>query len=459
MIKVFIILSTIIIIFPACKKTSCSQPNNSQNTENASVYKAPLSDKFPRIPDSVLLELIQSQTFRYFWEFGHPVSGLARERSNHSFNTSYDVVTTGGSGFGVMAIIVGVDRHFISRQQGLNRIAKIVSFLTDSAHRYHGAFPHWMNGSTGKTIPFSKQDDGADIVETSYMMQGLLCARQYFNGNDAGETQLRKSINNLWNGVEWNWFRQNNQNVLYWHWSPDYGWAISLKIQGWNEALITYILAASSNTYSVPPVVYHQGWAQNGNIKNGDKYYGITLPLGETKGGPLFFTHYSFLGIDPHGLSDRYANYWQQDIAHAKINYLYCIENPKHFNGYSDSCWGLTASDEQNGYDAHSPTNDDGVISPTAAVSSLPYTPKESMQAIRFFYYKLGDKLWGKYGFVDAFDLTTNWYANSYLAIDEGPEIDMIENYRTGLLWKLFMSCPEVQTGMKNLGFQSPYFK
>ncbi len=448
-----------ILLFTACKKDNFISTDRAQNVTLTRLGNTP--DKFPRIPDSVLLDLVQSQTFRYFWEFGHPVSGLARERSNHAFNTSYDVVTTGGSGFGVMSIIVGVNRHFISRQQGVERLNKIVSFLTDSAHRYHGAFPHWMNGSTGATIPFSKYDDGADLVETSYMMQGLLCARQYFNENNAAENKLRKNINNLWNGVQWSWFRKGHDSLktLIWHWSPDYGWTIDLHITGWDEALITYVMAASSNTYTIPPVVYHHGWAENGGIENGHSYYGITLPLGPPKGGPLFFTHYSFLGIDPHGLNDEYANYWQQDTAHARINYLYCAADPKGFVGYSDSCWGLTASDEQNGYDAHSPTNDDGTISPTAAVSSLPYTPQESMRAIRFFYYKLGNKLWGNYGFHDAFDLTTNWYANSYLAIDEGPEVVMIENYRTGLMWHLFMSCPEVQRGLKKLRFTTPYCK
>ncbi|MEI9934634.1 MAG: glucoamylase family protein [Ferruginibacter sp.] len=410
------------------------------------------SDKFPRISDSALLTLVQQQTFKYFWDFGHPVSGMARER-----NTSGDVVTTGGSGFGVMSILVGIERNFVSRTDGLARVNKIVSFLTNTAQRYHGAFPHWMNGSTGATIPFSPNDDGADLVETSYMMQGLLCARQYFSSTtDTNEINLRNNINALWNGVEWNWFRQNNQDVLYWHWSPDKAWIINMQINGWDEALITYVLAASSNTDSIPSVVYSNGWALNGGIKNGNTYYGIKLPLGPLYGGPLFFAHYSFLGINPHDLSDTYADYWTQDTAHSKINYLYCANNPKHFNGYSSECWGLTASDDNNGYDAHSPTNDDGVISPTAAISSLPYTPTESMNALRFFYYKLGDKIWNQYGFVDAFNLTNIWFASSSLAIDEGPIIVMTENYRSGLLWNLFMSCPEVKRGMKRLAFTSP---
>lgn len=410
------------------------------------------TDKFPRISDSALLTLVEQQTFKYFWDLGHSVSGMAREGSSTG-----DICTTGGTGFGIMSMLVAINRNFISRTDGLNRIQKIVSFYQDKCTAYHGAFAHWINGSTGATIPFSTLDDGADLVETSYLMQGLLCARQYFNLNNAAEDTLRNNINTLWNGVQWSWFRQNNQDALFWHWSTDNGWTINLQISGWDEALIVYVLASSSNTDSIPKIVYDNGWARNGAMKNGKSFLGINLPLGPDYGGPLFFAHYSFLGINPNNLSDGYANYWTQDTAQSKINFLYCVNNPQKYNGYSNLCWGLTASNDNNGYSAHSPTNDDGVISPTAAISSLPYTPAESMNALKFFYYKLGDKIWGQYGFTDAFNLTNVWFADSYLAIDQGPQIVMIENYRSELIWDLLMSCPEIKTGMKRMGFQSPY--
>ncbi len=409
------------------------------------------TDKFTRISDSALLDLVQQQTLKYFYDFGHPVSGMARER-----NSSGDVVTTGGTGFGVMSLVAGVNRNFITRAEGLQRINTIVSFLKDKCTRYHGAFSHWINGATGATVPFSQYDDGGDLVETSFLMQGLLSARQYFNTSDANEIMLRNNIDSLWNGVEWSWYRQGGQNALFWHWSPNYGFKINQQISGWNEALVVYVLAASSNVDSIPKIVYDNGWAQNGGIKNGNNYYGIQLPLGPNLGGPLFFAHYSFLGINPNGLTDNYANYLIQNTNHTLINYNYCVADPRGYYGYSNLCWGLTASDEQNGYSAHAPDNDDGVITPTAAISSLPYTPTQSINALRFFYYTLGDKLWGDYGFKDAFNLSTLWFADSYLAIDQGPEIVMIENYRSKLLWNLFMSCPEIKRGMKDLGFQSP---
>lgn len=410
------------------------------------------SNKFPVITDDQLLTLVQQQTFRYFWDFAHPVSGLARERNN-----SGETVTSGGSGFGIMAIPVAINRSFITRAQGLTRMQTIVSFLKNTAQKFHGAFPHWLNGTTGAVIPFSTKDNGADLVETSYLVQGLICAREYFNGGDAAETALRDDINSICNGVEWNWFRQGSQQVLYWHWSPNYNWEMNMPVKGWNECLITYVLAASSQAYSIPRTVYDNGWAQNGAMQNNNTYYGLPLPLGPAYGGPLFFAHYSFLGINPNGLSDAYANYFTQNKNHTLINYNHCVTNPNANYGYSNLCWGLTASDIENDYTASSPTNDRGYIAPTAALSSFPYTPVESMNALKFFYYKLGDKIWGNDGFVDAFSLKNPWFASSTLAIDQGPIIVMIENHRSGLLWNLFTGAPEVKTGMRNLGFTAPY--
>lgn len=408
------------------------------------------TDKFPRISDEELLTLIQKQTLKYFWEFGHPISGMARER-----NTSGDIVTTGGTGFGIMGMVVGVHRNFISKADALTRIQKIVSFL-NTADKFHGAFPHWINGNTGKVQPFSAKDNGADLVETSFLMEGLLVARQYYNGNNASEIALRADINQLYQNVEWNWFRKNNEERLLWHWSPEFTWDINLQVKGWNESLMVYVLAASSTNFTIPKSVYDNGWAGNGSMKNGNSFYSVNLPLGPANGGPLFFEHYSLMALNPTGLTDAYANYETQAKAHSLINYNYCVANPKSFVGYSENCWGLTASDIRNGYTASSPNNDLGYIAPTAAVSSIPFTPQESLKAIRFFYYKLGDKVWGEYGFKDAFSLNDPWFATSYLAIDQGPQIVMIENYRSGLIWDLFMSCPEVKTGLTKLGFQSP---
>ena len=412
------------------------------------------SQKTQKLSDEQLLDLVQKQTFAYFWDFAHPVSGLARERSNKTFGYGEEVTTTGGSGFGIMAIVVATERKWVSRTEATERMLKIVNFLA-KADAYHGIFPHWLNGSTGKTIPFSRKDDGGDLVESSYLFMGLLTARQYFNQDNPKEKELRNKINWLWEEAEWNWHTRGGLDLLYWHWSPNNGWAMNFELRGWNECLITYVMAASSPRYPIPASVYHKCWAESNHFKNNREYYGIKLPLGFDYGGPLFFSQYSFMGLDPRGLKDQYADYWVQNKNHTLINREHCVRNPKGYKGYGPDCWGLTASDNHEGYNAHSPDNDLGVISPTAALSAFPYTPEYSMQALRHFYYDLGGKIWGPYGFTDAFNETKGWYAESYLAIDQGPIVVMIENYRSGLCWKLFMSCPEIRGGLKKLGFTS----
>lgn len=403
-------------------------------------------DVFPRISTDELLTKVQSQTFKYFWDYAHPVSGLTRERYG-----SGNTVTAGGSGFGIMALPVGVERGFITREEAAGHMRKILTFLSTKADRFHGAFPHWLNGETGAIIPFSEKDNGGDLVETALLFQGLLTAARYFDGADEGD--IRSDIDALWWAVEWDWYTRNGQNALYWHWSPSLDWVMNMKISGWNEGLIAYVLAASSPTHSISKDVYKYGWANNGGFRNGRKFYDVTLPLGPDYGGPLFFSHYSFLGLDPRNLSDTYASYWDQNCAHSKINNLYCKANPGSKSGYSAVCWGLTASDYPQGYTASSPTNDTGTIAPTAALSSFPYTPEESLAALEYFYYKLGDRIFGEYGFRDAFNLGEAWFANSYIAIDQGPIILMIENYRSGLLWNCFMQHPDIQSGLEKLGF------
>lgn len=417
-------------------------------------------DKFPRIPQEELLDLVQKTTFKYFWDHAEPNSGMARERNN-----SGTLVTTGGTGFGVMAIIVGVERGYITRAEATTRVQQIVTFLDTKATKYQGAYSHWIDGQSGAsklfgTLEGDYKDEGADLVETALLFQGLLSAKSYFKGADAAETALRADIQRLYEAVEWNKFVQNasdlpcsDASTLMWHWNPKQGFS-KLKITGWNESLIVYVLAASSPTHPINNKVYQTGWTKCGDFINGMSYYGIDLPLGPEKGGPLFLDQYSFLGLNPTTLKDQYTSYWTQVVNHALINRAHSIENPNNKPGYGKDVWGLTASDNPKGYSAHSPMNDNGTIAPTAAISSMPFLPKESMEALEFFYYKLGDKVWtNEFGFKDAFNLGEDWVAAGHIAIDQGPQIIMIENYRTGLLWNTFMELPEIQTGLTNLGF------
>ena len=413
------------------------------------------------ISDDSLFTLVQYKTFQYFWDGAEPVSGAARERfhvDNVYPDNDKNIVTSGGTGFGVMSILVGIERKFVSRTEGVARLDKILSFL-ETADRFHGVWPHWMNGETGKVKPFSQNDNGGDLVETAYLVQGLLCVRQYFNDGNEDEKLLAAKADKLWKGVEWDWYRNGGKNVLYWHWSPDKKWTMNFPLEGYNECLVTYVLAAASPTHGIPAKCYHEGWARKGKIKNDSTHqqYGYHLALKHNGapqfGGPLFWSHYSFLGLDPRKLKDRYADYWQHNTNHTMINRQYCLENPKNFKDYGENSWGLSAGYSVNFYAAHSPGEDMGVITPTAALSSFPYAPEASMKAMKHFYFDLGDKIFGPYGFYDGFSVHHEWYKPWYLAIDQGPIVVMMENQRSGLLWNLFMSCPEVKVGLDKLGF------
>ena len=422
------------------------------------------------LSDDELLTMLQEACFRYYWEGAHPVAGATLE----NIPGDARIVATGASGFGIMALIVGVERGFITREQALDRLTKILDFL-EKAPRYHGAWPHFLNGYTAEDmLVFGMYDNGGDLVETSFLMQGLLAARQYFKGSGEAEQSVYRRITDLWEAVEWDWYRRTpGSDALLWHWSPQWSWFLDHRLTGFNETMITYLLAIASPTHPVPPGLYYTGWAGQSQAAieyrsgwsgssegeryiNGHSYFGIKLNVGVGTGGPLFFTQYSYMGFDPKGIHDRYADYFENNRNLALIDLAYCESNPGHYQGYGADDWGLTASDDQLGYSAHAPdrSTDNGTITPTAALGSFPYTPEASMAALKFFYRELGDRLWGVYGPRDAFNLTRNWFSPVYMGLDQAPIVVMVENYRTGLIWKMFMSNPEIQPMLDKIGFQ-----
>lgn len=409
--------------------------------------------------DPELIKMTQKDALKYFWEYAEPNSKLARERY-HTDNPGQDanVVTTGGSGFGLMTILVGIKNGDVPRSEAVSRLTTAMNFL-QNANRFHGAWPHWMNGSDGSVIPFGTVDNGGDLVETAFLAQGLICVREYFkNSTNADEVALAAKADNLWKGVEWNWYTKG-ENVLYWHWSPNYEWQLNHKLQGFDETLITYVLAAASPTHSIEKSVYTQGWTRNGAIKNSGSLYGIPLVVNHNGAngtvGPMFWSHYSFLGLDPRGLSDDWVDYGSATTNHAKIMYQYCVTNPKGWSGYSTKNWGLTASYSPSGYQAHQPNNDLGVITPTAALSSMPYTPIESMAYLRYIYNEKKSVYVGAAGPFDAYKADGSWVTPRYLAIDQGTISPMIENHQNAFLWNLFMNAPDVKQGLLKLGFHS----
>lgn len=427
----------------------------------------PVAAATKKMTDEELLSMVQEASFRYYWEADEKISGLAKE----NFPGRQNMIAAGAAGFGILALIVGTERKFITRMQSVDRFIQIVNFL-EKAETFHGAYPHFIDGPTGKVEPFfGSKDNGADLVETSFLMEGLLTARQYFSGNQPKEKMIRDKITAIWKKIEWDWFKQNpSSKFLYWHWSPDQAWVINHTLIGWNETMVTYLLAIASPTHSVAAGMYYSGWANQDSTgrqyrqgwgqttdgamySNGKTYYGVKLDVGVSNGGPLFFTHYSFMGYNPHAITDKYTNYFINNKNIATINYRYCVENPNHFKGYGDSAWGLTASLGPNYYfpDEPVPSRDNSKITPTGAIGSFPYLPKEAMKALKNYYFNYGKFLWGEYGFKDAFDLTNNWCSEIYMGLNQAPMTVMIENYRTGLIWKLFMSSPEIIKGLQKL--------
>lgn len=418
-----------------------------------------VDSKITMLNNEALLDKVQQQTFNYFWEAGEPISGAARERvhmDNVYPNHSKDIVTSGGTGFGIMATLVAIKRGFISRAEGYERLNKLTNWLA-VAERFHGAWAHWLLPD-GSTQPFSKYDDGADLVETAYLAQGLICARQFFADGNEAEQKMSQKMDLLWKGIDWNWFTKGD-NVLYWHWSPNHGWKMNFAVRGYNECLIMYVLAAASPTHPIDPKVYHEGFMRGGDIVSDREYYGLPTVLdhydsNDMAVGPLFWAHYSYLGLDPRNLKDQYADFWQLNQNHALIHHRHCSENPYDYAGYSDECWGLTSSYSMTGYAGHNPQEDLGVITPTAALSSFPYTPEQSSKFLNYLYNKQPEYI-GAYGPYDAFSIQSNWSLPRYLAIDQLPIPVMIENHRSQLIWDLFMSAPEIEKGLQQLGFTS----
>ena len=431
-------------------------PKGQNINKNIDLSKAKVTVTRHPSTDEDLLDMTQRYTTRYFFDFADPATGMARERSNDQHG---NVVTTGGTGFGIMALIAGMERNYFPKEKGLELIQKILSFL-EKSERFHGAWAHWYDADTQKPFSFSKYDDGGDLVETAFLVQGLLTAREYLQTGSEIEKSISQRITKLWEEVEWNWYTQGTDS-LYWHWSKNYGWKMNHRIKGHDETLITYVLAASSPTYPITAKVYESSYKKSPYYYNGKSYYGIKLPLGMEYGGPLFFTHYSFLGLNPKGLKDEKTDYFEQNRNHALIHRAYAIDNPKKHAGYGAHLWGFTSSDDPKvGYTSHHPGTDaeNGTVSPTAAISSIVYTPQESMEVLKYLYYEKGKQLFGKYGFYDAYNpgmVEGQKVVRSYLAIDQGPIAVMIENHRSGLLWKLFMQNEDVRKGLGELGFRS----
>ncbi|MDR2947526.1 MAG: beta-glucosidase [Candidatus Adiutrix sp.] len=412
------------------------------------------------LADRQALDSLQREAFLYMWEDGDPESGMAYEAN---FGWEERPVAVGGSGFGAAAIVVAADRGWISRDQALSRLLKIARFLTKTAEahpQWHGGFPHWLSGRTGEVFNYG-DGEVIDTVETALLMQGLLIARAYFNG-PGSEAELRGLITKLWHAVEWDWFSNSpeEENGIFWHWSPDpeRGY-LGLRIRGYNEALITYVLALASPTHPISRKTYDY-WSTGPDYRT-RTVFGYRLEGTSPDGGPLFLAHYSFVGLDPRRLADKKVpgGYFARNVAQTLSNREYCLTEAPSANQYGPNFWGLSASQIKDGYTASSPANDQGAVAPTAALSSMPYTPHYSMEVMHNLKSMMNGRAWSWFGPLDGVSPHEGWVSDHYLAIDQLPIVLMVENYRSGLLWNLFMADPEVRAGLDAAGLTPPELK
>jgi hypothetical protein len=422
-----------------------------------------VSAKATPYDEAAFLTELQEAGFRYFWEMAHPVSGLSRENLP---GWDRNLCSIGSTGFSMFNYIVGVERGFITRKQAAERVLKATDFLLNDVDRFFGIYPHWVNGETGKVIPFEVGNDGSDMVETSFLVMGLFAAREYFDGTVATEQKIRIKVNKVWESIDWishATTRPDGTKALYWIWSPTKKEFMNLYCQGFSECQMLYLLAMSSPTHAVSDDFYWEGWEQQGFY---EKYtmHGVELDFPWTYRIPLFPAHYSYMGLDPNKIKFKGKPYYDILKNWCLAQYRYFPTRKDDFKGYEHPLWGLTASINPSGYKAHAPGDawehsvnlDDGTVAPTAALSSMPYLPAESKAAMTEMFTKYGDRLWGPFGFYDAFNLTVDWFPKEYLSIDVGPIAPMIENHRTGKCWDVFMQAPEIQKTIKRIHRTEP---
>ncbi len=409
----------------------------------------------------VFLTEVQEAGFRYFHHYAFPGSHLPREGIRRKDSWDPFICSAVSTGMYFFNMAVGIERGFIERGAAGEHARTLLRFLEQRVDRFHGAFPHWIDGRDGKVVPFSETDDGADSVETAILAQGLLFAREYFTGDNEVEREIRERADRLWKEIEWDRLvgEARGRRVLIWHWSPRYGFS-NLPVVGFNESELAYLLAIGSPTHPIDPDIYWEGWVglNDGYLqpRQVEEPEGtIPLQLGGGYGFPMFFMHYSYLGLEPSAVPLPEGTLQEEFEWQTRAHIAYARLNADRFKGY-DRFWGLTASLSPDGYLAHHPElADNGTITPTAALSSMPYHPEAVMEMMETLYLEEGKTLWGPFGFYDAFNPTRGWVADGYIGIDIGPIGPMIENARSGLLWEVFMRAPEIQNALDRVFRQS----
>ena len=395
----------------------------------------PLPEDASRLGDNQLLDLVQRAAFEYFVHESNTANGLVKDFCRVKTKDKMPMTSTAATGFGLASLCVGASRGWISDDVAKTRILATMKFFRNDAESEHGFFYHFLDGETGRRWDESELSS----VDTALLLAGMLTAAHYYPG-----TQIETLAQEIYKNVDWQWMMAGGRTLCM-GWKPEEGF-LNVRWADYCELMIIYLLALGSPTHPIPADAWYQ-WGRMLNQFENEKF--IACP-------PLFTHQYSHTFVDFRGMRDEEANYFTNSILATQANRKWCVANAKKFQTYREGFWGLTACDGPSGYMAYGAPYgvDDGTVAPTAAISSIVFTPQESLSAIRLMLEKLGPKVWGRYGFIDAFNLEQKWFSNKYLGIDLGPMVLMIENHRTGLIWKTFMKEPAIQKAMDAAKFK-----
>ncbi len=406
-----------------------------------------------QMTDDAILDTIQHTAFQFFWSEANPANGLIKDRS-----ASGAPCSIASTGFGLSAICIGVDHGWVSRAAARDRVlAALKTFWygpQGDGNGYigeFGLFYHFLDMATARRTWSSE----LSTIDTGLLLAGIVDARQYFDGTDSLETLVRALADSIYYRMRWDYMRNGNPGIMMGY-MPGQGFQPYGQWVGYNEASIMYILALGSPTHGIDYSGW-QKWTSGYQWQNQLGYIYVIFP-------PLFGHQYSACWIDYRNIDDDYmrwvgSTYFLNSRSATLAQRAYCVMNPLAYTGYSDTLWGITASDSPTGYSARGAPpaqNDDGTLVPTAPISSIAFAPEAVLPVIRNMWNNYRAQLWTPYGFRDAFNLSTKpaWYDTDIIGIDQGPEIIMIENYRTGKVWDRFMKNPDVQRGLANALFQ-----
>jgi len=389
-------------------------------------------------PDDALLDDIQQTAFRFFWEAADPATGLVKDRSKADGPDNREIASIASTGFGLTGLCIAHERNFGSQAEIEARVLTTLRYVWQSLSHEHGFFYHFMNMRTGERAWKCELSS----IDTAILLCGVLTCGEYFR-----ESEIRRLAGDIYRRVDWQWMLTDGR-LLSHGWKPENGFLKST----WNEyceLMMLYLLAIGSPTHPIPPETWHN-W---------------TRPLFEYEGlryvnpkAPLFVHQYSHAWFDFRDKGDGHLNYFENSVTATKAHRLFCIKLQPRFSHFGEDMWGITASDSAKGYRAWGGPPElgrlDGTLVPCAAAGSLPFQSRETLDTLHMMRKRFGDKVWKRYGFIDAFNPHTDWYNPDVIGIDVGISLLMAENLRTGFVWKTFMKNPDMQRAMKLAGFK-----